>query len=74
MELSRKESEEKPKDLWKKVDAAEYQVKAIIFTINNDYNVIKFCSLNNNDFLIFKSSVSQFLLLMNQKRLLKKFT
>ena len=41
MELSKKESEEKPKNLWKRVDYNKYQVKAIIFTINN-YNIIEF--------------------------------
>jgi hypothetical protein len=37
MELSKKEFEEKPRNLWK--DFEDYQVKAIIFTTNN-YNVI----------------------------------
>ena len=41
MELSKKESEEKPKDLWKDFDCDKYQVKAIIFTIYN-YNIIEF--------------------------------
>ena len=40
MELSKRESEEKPRDLWKEVDAAEYRVKAIIndVTLLNFYN------------------------------------
>ena len=29
MELSKEESEEKPKDLWKDIDQNKYQVKAI---------------------------------------------
>ena len=42
MELSKKESKEKPKDLWNKnFDFDKYQVKAIIFTIYN-YNIIEF--------------------------------
>ena len=42
MELSKKESEEKPKNLWNyNFDPDKYQVKAIIFTINN-YNIIEF--------------------------------
>ncbi len=39
MELSKKESEEKPRDLWEDTDENKYQVKA--FTINN-YNIIEF--------------------------------
>ena len=39
MELSKEESEEKPKNLWKDVEINKYQV--IIFTINN-YNIIEF--------------------------------
>ena len=40
MELSKRESEEKPRDLWKEVDPFEYQVKAIIndVTLLNFYN------------------------------------
>jgi hypothetical protein len=63
MELSKRESEEKPGNLWKELDE-EYQVKAImIIALLNFYNF-----QNNNYFIIFKSVVSQFLLLMNQKR------
>ena len=42
MELSKKESEEKQKNLWKDVDRDQYQVKAIIFNISNNYNIIEF--------------------------------
>ena len=35
MKKSQRQSEEMPRDLWKEVDAIEYQVKAIIFTIND---------------------------------------
>ena len=66
MELSKEEPEEKPRNLWKEVELGEYQVKSLplimIIILLNFYNS------NSNDFLIFKSSVSQFLLLMNQKR------
>ena len=49
MELSKRESEEKPRNLWKEVDAEEYQVKPLslplmIITLLNFYN------LNSNDF------------------------
>ena len=45
MELSKKESEEKPRNLWNPgFDENKYQVKAINFVINN-YNII-----DNNDF------------------------
>src|SRR3954453_9995622 len=51
MELSKKESEEKPRNLWKGTDESKYWVRVIIFTINN-YNIIEFYNVNNNDFLI----------------------
>ena len=42
MELSKKESKEKPKNLWNEdFDYNKYQVKAIISTIYN-YNIIEF--------------------------------
>jgi hypothetical protein len=41
MELSKKESKEKPKNLWKNTDFNKYQVKAINFTVYN-YNIIEF--------------------------------
>jgi hypothetical protein len=35
-------SEEKPRNLWKDVDPNKFQVKTIIFTINNyRYNIIE---------------------------------
>jgi hypothetical protein len=38
MEISKKVFEEKPRNLWKDVDADKYQVKAI--HIINNYNII----------------------------------
>ena len=41
MELSEKESKEKPRNLWKKTDSKQYQVKKHYFTIYN-YDIIEF--------------------------------
>ena len=72
MELSKEESEEKPRDLWKNVDFNKYQVKAINLPLTIII-LLNFYNLNNNDFFnhLFKSGVLQFLLLiqlLNQKR------
>ncbi len=59
MELSKKESKEKPRDLWKYFDESKYQVKAINvnFVINNIID-----NLNDNDFNHLNSFKLQFLL------------
>jgi len=67
---------EKQKDLWKDVDGNKYQVVTSHIIINN-YNIIffNFYSLNNNNFLIIKSTMLQFLLLiqlLNQKMQMKE--
>ena len=41
MELSKEESEENPRNLWKEVDPDKYQVKAIIFITIDNYNIIE---------------------------------
>ena len=51
MELSKEESEEKPKSLWKHVDENKYQVKAINLPLTIII-LLNFYNLNNNDFLI----------------------
>ena len=51
MELSKEESEEKPRNLWKEVDLNKYQVKAINLPLTIII-LLNFYNLNNNDFLI----------------------
>ena len=51
MELSKEESEEKPRNLWKDTDPDKYRVKAINLPLTIII-LLNFYNLNNNDFLI----------------------
>ena len=51
MELSKEESEEKPRNLWKDVNINKYQVKAINLPLTIII-LLNFYNSNNNDFLI----------------------
>ena len=51
MELSKEESKEKPRNLWKVVEPNKYQVKAINLPLTIII-LLNFYNLNNNDFLI----------------------
>jgi len=56
MELSKEESKEKPRNLWKVVDPNKYQVKAINLPLTIII-LLNFYNLNNNDFLIINLKV-----------------